>query len=237
MGNNKKQNFYEWAHEHLSKLLIRMFRITIIGAENQPDEGGLIAVSNHISFLDVIVMAVALKRQIRFMAKKELFGIPLLGGLIKSLGAFPVDRKGSVAGSMKKAISLLKEGDIVGMFPTGHRFRDVPVEKTLDEVKGGVGMAAYHAKAPMLPLYISTKNNHVKLFRPITIYVGKPVAYDELGFVGGGTNEYENAAKIAFSKVIELSRDAALGSRTVDQHKLLSDDKANTVYTEDKKNG
>ena len=83
MGNKKKQNFYEWAHEHLSKLLIRMFRITIIGAENQPDEGGLIAVSNHISFLDVIVMAVALKRQIRFMAKKELFGIPLLGGLIK----------------------------------------------------------------------------------------------------------------------------------------------------------
>ena len=104
MGNKKKRNFYEWAHEHLSKLLIRMFRITIIGAENQPDEGGLIAVSNHISFLDVIVMAVALKRQIRFMAKKELFGIPLLGGLIKSLGAFPVDRKGSVAGSMKAQI-------------------------------------------------------------------------------------------------------------------------------------
>ena len=47
MGNKKKQNFYEWAHEHLSKLLIRMFRITIIGA-NQPDEGGLIAVSNHL---------------------------------------------------------------------------------------------------------------------------------------------------------------------------------------------
>ena len=75
------------------------------------------------------------------------------------------------------------------------------------------------------------------MFRPITIYVGKPVAYDELGFVGGGTNEYENAAKIAFSKVIELSRDAALGSGTVDQHKLLSDNKANTVYSEDKKNG
>ena len=65
------------------------------------------------------------------MAKKELFGIPLLGGLIKSVPSrVPGRPEGKRRGRhMKKAISLLKEGDIVGMFPTGHRFRDVPVEK------------------------------------------------------------------------------------------------------------
>lgn len=229
----KKLNFYERAHKNLSKLLKKIFRITVIGAENEPAEGGVIAVANHISFLDVIVMAVALKRQIRFMAKKELFSIPLLGKLITSLGAFPVDRAGSVAGTMKKAINLLKEGDIVGMYPTGHRFRGVPVAETLDQVKGGVGMAAFHANASVLPMYIMTKNNRVRLFRPITIYIGKPISFEELGFEKGGAVEYEAAAKKAFEQVIALSENAKLS----DLHKKLSDDKENISIQEDKKNG
>lgn len=232
-GTKKKNklNFYERAHKNLSKLLKKLFRITVVGAENEPVEGGVIAIANHISFLDVIVMAVALRRQIRFMAKKELFSIPLLGKLITSLGAFPVDRAGSVAGSMKKAINLLKEGDIVGMYPTGHRYRGVPVSETLERVKGGVGMAAFHSGASILPMYIMTKNNRVRLFRPITIYVGKVIPFGELGFDKGGTAEYEAAAKTAFRQVIALSENADLANL----HKDFSRENADSTGREGEK--
>lgn len=200
-------NFYEKAHKHLAKLIIKLFRITVVGGENEPAEGGYIACANHISFFDVIVMAVAMQRQIRYMAKKELFGIPILGKLITSLGAFPVDRKGNSAGSLRNSIKLLEGGEVVGMYPTGHRFPGVDVETTRDAVKGGAGMVAYHAKVPVVPMYIKTKNSKTRLFRPITIYVGKPVAYDELGFTKGGTAEYERAALVVFDRIVELKRE------------------------------
>lgn len=199
-------NIYEWAQKYLARAIIKVFRIKVVGSENEPVEGGYIACANHISFFDVIVTAVAVKRQIRFMAKKELFGIPLLGKLITALGAFPVDRKGNSAGSIRKTISLLEGGEVVGMFPTGHRFAGKELESTRDAVKGGAGMAAYHAKVPALPMYIETKNNRTRLFRPITIYVGKPVAYDEFGFVKGGAAEYERASLMIFDRIVELKQ-------------------------------
>ena len=177
-------NFYERAHKNLSGFLKKIFRIRVEGAENEPLEGGYIACANHISFLDVIVMAVATKRQIRFMAKKELFGIPILGKLITALGAFPVDRKGNSAGSIKKSINLL--------------------ESVRDEVKGGAAMAVWHAKVPVLPMYIETKNARVRLFRPITIHIGKPIPYESFGFEKGGSEEYERGARMIFDDIISI---------------------------------
>ncbi|MCI8387670.1 MAG: 1-acyl-sn-glycerol-3-phosphate acyltransferase [Clostridiales bacterium] len=199
-------NFYEKAHKYLAKLIIKMFRITVVGGENEPSDGGYIACANHISFFDVIVMAVAMQRQIRYMAKKELFGIPIIGKLITSLGAFPVDRKGNSAGSIRNSIKLLQSGEVVGMYPTGHRFAGVDVETTRDAVKGGAGMAAYHAKVPVLPMYIKTKNSKTRLFRPITIYVGKPISYDEFGFTKGGSAEYQQASMLIFDRIVELKQ-------------------------------
>lgn len=199
-------NLYESAHKHLSNFIKKIFRIRVEGAENEPSEGGYIACSNHISFLDVIVMAVATKRQIRFMAKQELFRIPLLGKLITALGAFPVDRSGNSAGSIKKSINLLEGGEVVGMFPQGHRYAGVELESTRDNVKGGAAMAVWHAKVPVLPMYIETKNSRVRLFRPITIHIGKPIQFDEFGFEKGGSTEYERGAKLIFDNIVALKR-------------------------------
>lgn len=200
-------NIYKSAHKHLAGFIANVFRIHVHGAENEPLEGGYLAVSNHISFFDVITSAVAVKHQIRFMAKKELFGIPLLGRLIKTLGAFPVDRKGNAAAPIKKAISLLEEGEVVGMFPTGHRFAGVKFDTTRDAVKGGAAMACYRSKCSVLPMFISTKNDRVLLFRRIDIYVGKPIAYEEFGFENGGSDEYMRAAQLMYDRILELVPD------------------------------
>ncbi len=198
-------NLYKGLRRSIPGLVKWLFRIHVHGSENEPVEGGYIACSNHISFADVITSAVALKRQIRFMAKKELFKIPLLGGLIKTFGAFPVDRKGNAAGSIKKAISLLSDGEVVGMFPTGHRFAGVKFDTTKDAVKGGAAMACYRSGCRVLPMFIATKNDRVRPFRRIDIYVGKPIEYEEFGFSEGGSDEYAKASMLIYERILELA--------------------------------
>ena len=72
---------------------------------------------------DVVVLAAALPRQPRYMAKKELFKIPLLSQLIRALGAFPVDRGGADVSSIKKSIAMIEGGEVVSVFPQGHRVK------------------------------------------------------------------------------------------------------------------
>lgn len=197
-------SFYKGVRAALGGIYKFLFRVHIHGAENEPSEGGYLAVSNHISFLDVFSLAVALRGQIRFMAKKELFSVPLLGGIIKALGAFPVDRRGNAVAPIKKSIALVESGEVVGMFPTGHRYSGVKFDTTKEHVKGGAAMAAYRAKATVLPLFIATKKDRVALFRRIDVYVGKPIAYEDFGFEAGGSEEYARGAELMYERIVEL---------------------------------
>ncbi len=196
-------SFYKGVRAALGGIYKCLFRVHVHGAENEPT-GGFLVVSNHISFLDVFSLAVALKGQIRFMAKKELFSVPVLNGVIKALGAFPVDRKGNAVAPIKKSIALIEAGEVVGMFPTGHRFTGVKFDTTKCEVKGGAAMACYRAKATVLPAFIATKNDKVALFRRIDVYIGKPIGYGEFGFEGGGSEEYARGAELMYDRIVEL---------------------------------
>ncbi|MBQ8249650.1 MAG: 1-acyl-sn-glycerol-3-phosphate acyltransferase [Clostridia bacterium] len=198
---------YRWIKKYLQGLIKLVFRIHIHGAENEPMEGGYLLVSNHISYIDVLVSAVALKRQIRFMAKKELFKVPLLGGLIKTLGAFPVDRKGNAVAPIRKSIALLESGEVVGMFPQGHRLMKRKFDTTKGEIKGGAAMTCCRAKVPVLPAFIATKNDKVIPFRRIDIYIGKPIAYEEFGFEKAGNDEYMRGIGLIFDRIAELAPD------------------------------
>ncbi len=196
---------YKRLKKCLQGLIKLVFRVHIHGAENEPDEGGYLLISNHISYIDVLVLAVALKRQIRFMAKKELFKVPLLGGLIKALGAFPVDRKGNAVAPIRKSIALLESGEVVGMFPQGHRLMKRKFDTTKDEIKGGAAMTCCRAKSPVLPAFIATKNDKVIPFRRVDIFIGKPIAYEEFGFEKGGNEEYMRAGGLMFERIAELA--------------------------------
>lgn len=136
------------------------------------------------------------------MAKKELFKIPLLSQLITALGAYPVNRGGADVSSIKRTIHMIEEGELIGIFPQGHRYGGVDPRTT--SVKGGVGMIAYHTHASVLPVYVDSKRGKTGMFRRNTVIFGKPIPYEELGFVNGGVKEYQRAAETVFQKVCEL---------------------------------
>ena len=127
------------------------FGLRVTGAEHVPPEGPALIVSNHQSILDPPIIGGSTRRQIFFLAKAELFRIPLFGRLIKALHARPVRREGSDPRALKTAARLLEEGKALLVFPEGTRSLD----GSLAEAKPGVGMLAVMSGAPVVPTYVS----------------------------------------------------------------------------------
>jgi 1-acyl-sn-glycerol-3-phosphate acyltransferase len=150
-----------------------LWRAQVFGHENIPRTGGVIIASNHKSFFDPPLVGSAMKRPLYFMAKKELFDIPILGFLIRRTNAFPVTRGEGDIGSFRTALKLLKKGKAVLVFPEGHRSS---AEEFLP-AKAGAGMMACVAGVPVVPARINT--GKMGSFRRIKVVFGKPIAPQE----------------------------------------------------------
>jgi 1-acyl-sn-glycerol-3-phosphate acyltransferase len=132
-------------------LMRAWFGLSVRGAEHVPSSGPALIVSNHQSILDPPLIGGATRRRIYFLAKAELFRIPVFGWLIRALHARPVRREGSDPRALKTASRLLKEGKALLIFPEGTRSLD----GRLGEGKPGVGMLAVTSGAPVVPAYVS----------------------------------------------------------------------------------
>lgn len=132
-------------------LMRAWFGLSVKGAEHVPSSGPALIVSNHQSILDPPLIGGATRRRIYFLAKAELFRIPVFGWLIRALHARPVRREGSDPRALRTAALLLKEGKALLVFPEGTRSLD----GRLGEGKPGVGMLAVTSGAPVVPAYVS----------------------------------------------------------------------------------
>ena len=180
-----------------------IFNIRVVGREKEPDLGGFIVCGNHTSATDAIVLCYAFrKHQVRFMAKKELFKIPVLAPLIRLLGAFPVDRGGSDVGAIKNAVSIVKEGNCMGMFPQGHRY--VGVDPRTTPTKNGAALIATRAGADVIPTYIMRKKNAFKLFRRTWVVIGDPIPYEDFAYDPEANGEYARITGIIFDRICTL---------------------------------
>ncbi len=185
---------------------VRFFcNIRVRGKENEPTraEGAYLVISNHRVWVDPIYLCVALKhQQPHFMAKKEIFKIPVLNVCIRALGAYPVNRAGVDVGTIKHTIEMLRAGVPVGMFPQGHRYNGVDPRKT--SVKSGAAMIALKAGVPVLPVYIKVKDNRMKFLCRKEIIIGKPVSVAEMNYDPEAPGEYQRIAEMLFERVCEL---------------------------------
>jgi 1-acyl-sn-glycerol-3-phosphate acyltransferase len=132
-------------------LLRLLFSVEYYGMENIPREGSVILAGNHPSYLDPVLVGLPVERTIYFMAWDALFKVPLLGWLIRKLGAFPVDiRKGKGESAYREAVRVLKEGLALGIFPEGQRSDQGP----MGELRTGVARMAIETGAPIVPITI-----------------------------------------------------------------------------------
>ena len=136
----------------IAAALMRLFfRLERRGREHVPLTGALLLVSNHVSVLDPPLIGATAPRPLYFLAKEELFRVPLLGRLFHAVNARPVKRDGTDARALKSALRLLGEGKAILIFPEGTRGRG----ERLGESKPGAGMLAVMSGAAVVPVYIS----------------------------------------------------------------------------------
>ena len=138
------------------KVILKLMgsKARVYGEENLPKEGGFIIACTHTGYVDILNLGVAMyPREIHFMAKKQLFEMKGLGWLVKHLNAFPVDRDNPGPSVIKIPSQLLKEGKIVGIFPSGTRSADGT------DLKQGAITIAQLAKAQIVPAaYVGARN-------------------------------------------------------------------------------
>ncbi len=199
----KKLRFYACAKVIVAPIIKLCMRIHITNPEKEySKDGGLVICANHLNMLDCVTLAIAFKRQIRFLGKKELFSIPLLSNLISMLGAYGVDRGGADVGAVKKTIAILKDGATVGIFPQGTRCRGVMVKDT--KFKNGAAMAAYHAHVPIQPVFIKTKNKKYQFLHKKEVIIGDALTWESLGFTDGEHADYNHATDVIKSSIQAL---------------------------------
>lgn len=177
-----------------------MFRVTFVGKENVPKQGGFILASNHIHFLDPLVIAGSRARVMHFMAKEELFHNPAAAFFLTRFNAFPVKRGSSDKSSVEFAIRVVKEGQVLGIFPEGTRSPD----GRPGTPKAGVALIAKQAHADVLPVSIYSAQPS-KYWTELTVRFGKLIPYDELGITQeGGTRELRDASRLIMDRITAL---------------------------------
>lgn len=155
-------------------LSVLIHPVRVIGRENMVKEGPVILCANHMNLQDPMVLNVYLGRLIRFMAKKELFENRFMNRVMTWLGAFPVSRGERDLSAVRTSLKLLEEGEVLGIFPEGHRYAD----GEMHEFGNGLALIALRSGAPVVPAYIQ---GSYRLFRRVTVTVGEPVALADQG--------------------------------------------------------
>lgn len=165
-----------------------LFCIRHTGRHHIPAEGGAVICANHRSMWDGILIAVTSRRTLAFIAKQELFKNKLLGWILRKLNCYPVRRDGSDLSVVKTAISLLKKGEVLVIFPEGERIRKgkKPV------LKSGAFRLALMAGVPIVPAGIC---GNFRLFRPMRVHYGERI--DTGSFKGQRFTEEEYSIHIA----------------------------------------
>ncbi|GGP15332.1 lysophospholipid acyltransferase family protein [Oceanobacillus neutriphilus] len=155
------------------KVILSLFgRVKVFQKEKVPESGGYIIACTHSGWVDILWLGVSmLPTKIHYMAKKELFQSGPLKWLMKKLNAFPVDRENPGPSTIKVPRKLLKDGKVIGIFPSGTRTTNqVPLKR------GAVTIAAY-SNVPIIPAAYTGPNNFKELikFKKPKIIFGDPI--------------------------------------------------------------
>jgi len=190
-GDLKKGTMQGGVFLSIRAVLLTLCRVIlglkVYGLENIPKTGGVLVVGNHLHNADPVLIAIAANRPIHYMAKRELFQVPVLRRVIAFGGTFPIDRGRPDRWAIRRAEETLKQGIMLGMFPEGTRSKSGALKEALP----GAGLIALRANAPILPVVV-IGTEHIP-------FNGKrPASQKRVGFRG---------ARVVFGEPFELPRE------------------------------
>ncbi|WP_322180407.1 lysophospholipid acyltransferase family protein [Neglectibacter caecimuris] len=199
----------------VGQFLLRLFyvpvyRIRVIGRENVPKEGPVLLCSNHVTMKDPVILGIAQRRQVFYMAKEELFQNGFIGGVLRGLGAFPVKRGTGGTDALEDAYALLEENAVVGVFIEGTRSKTGELQRP----KTGAALLHYRTKAPVVPVCITGSEGGRPLpFRRTEIRFGKPIPAEELAIPDESSMQLRKASRVVMERIAALRADSreALG--------------------------
>ena len=159
-------NIYKTVTSTLFKII---YRVKIEGEKNIPKEKGYMICSNHIHAFDPVFISSYTEHEISYMAKKELFKIPVVNWFFKKCGFFPVDRGNADLNSIKTAIDVLKNKKVLSIFPEGTRHKDGKFR----DIKQGAALVAIQSQSKIVPMRII---GNYKPFSKMTLRIGEPIS-------------------------------------------------------------
>ncbi len=195
MSKNKLYSFLRGLVYLPAKLI---FPVKVIGLENTPVPEKIITVSNHLSWTDIVIIAVNVKGYRHMVAKKELAANKFLVSLFDKLGIITIDRENTDMGAIKKVLSALKKGEGITIFPEGTRNKD---GGDMQQVKAGTAMFAIKGGSEIVPVMI---HHRQRVFSRNYMYIGEPFSVAEYGI--GRVDA--NAIELAAAKIERKMRDA-----------------------------
>jgi 1-acyl-sn-glycerol-3-phosphate acyltransferase len=189
-GDNRWYQAVYWIGYPLVRSFLG-FRVT--GVEHFPAEGGVIAAVNHCSNADPVLVGMGCPRRLASLGKIELFRNPLFGGLLRRLGAIPLNRGAADAGALKAASAVLESGTALLLFPEGTRSRTGKLKKG----RRGAAMLSVRCRVPILPMHLSgTFRMFRHLFtRRVILNIGTPL--DPAAYAGLGLHSKALTARIS----------------------------------------
>ena len=158
------------------------FRWRVYNAERVPLEGPVILASNHASYLDPPLVGAGLRRHINYLAREDLFQVPVMGWVLRQWQVVPVDRDGGGAAGLRRILDRLLAGGAIILFPEGTRTRD----GKLQTARSGIGLTVIKSSAPVVPVRVfgtfEAYGRHLRFPRPrrMTVKYGRPLSFEQL---------------------------------------------------------
>lgn len=192
-------------------------RLHIIGRENVPATGGVVLAANHTSYMDPPLVGTTTSRPVWYMAKSELFDVPVLGPIIRRVHAFPVKRGSADRQALRYAHELLTSGKALTIFFEGGRSTDgrlLPPEL-------GPAMIALRAGVPIVPIAIINADHLLPhgggvRFAHVTVVVGEPLSFPHLAGKHADRAALHEVSTTVARRVAELLRAHGAADRVPD---------------------
>lgn len=195
--------FYNFIRSLMGIIFRLLFRIDVIGVQNIPQGDGALICPNHYHWGDPVLVAISVPRKINFMAKYEIFKVPVLGFVLRKLDAYPVRRGEADLSASKTTLRLLKDKQLVGIFPEGTRIKGGEHGK-MGKANPGVAVFSVKTKKPVIPVLIT---GNYKPFARMKVIIGKPVELYKYKKEKMGSEDYNELSQMIMERIAGLKKE------------------------------